>query len=506
MGVAVKGSQTPRFLIAPEPAGCSVDHAEAAIKLAAGYGLVLDEWQQTVVRAWMRTTARGRWCSGTWAVSVARQNGKNGALEAVELYCMVALGLKILHTSHLLPSARKAFRRLMQFFGLKKDDPSARFPELNALVVDIRKTNGQEAIELSNGGLIELGARTGAAGRGSSFDVLVIDEAQEYEPDEQEALKPTISAASKGDPVTVFMGTPPADLSVRGEPFIRVRNNAVLGKARRTAWVEFSAAGDVDLMDEATLTAFVHDRKNWAASNPAMGIRINEQTIEDELNEMSARSFARERLNMFPTPVDNARRAFKMEAWDALAVDDPDPDWKIAAYGVDMNLERTKVSVAFGAFAEDPVVHLEMAADAPFSEAGTSALVEWFWERCHRRAPVIIDGFSPARDILEVPLRKRGIQVYILGAAESVQAFAMLDHAVHRERSVSHFGQEHLDSSIRHTVKEPIKGRPGNYRANRDTLDADLAPTVSVICAHYGARKFAKRRSSERKPRAAIFA
>jgi phage terminase large subunit GpA-like protein len=87
----------------------------------------------------------------------------------------------------------------LQFFGQKVNDPNARFPELNAMVVEIRKTNGQEAIVLNNGGMIELGARTGGAGRGSSFDVLVVDEAQEYEEDEQEALKPTISAAPGGD-------------------------------------------------------------------------------------------------------------------------------------------------------------------------------------------------------------------------------------------------------------------------------------------------------------------
>lgn len=500
----LKGSQTPRFYIIPKPRGCSSEHAEAAIELAAGYGLVLDEWQQNVVRAWLRTTASGRWCAGTWCVSVPRQNGKNAALECVELYCMVVLGLKIVHTSHLLTSARKAFRRLMLFFGRKAEDPRARFPELNALVVEVRRTNGQEAIELSNGGLIELGARTGGAGRGSSFDILVVDEAQEYEADEQEALKPTISAAESGDPVTIFMGTPPADISERGEPFVRVRNNAILGKSRRTAWVEHSAVGDVDQMDETTLEAFIKDPKNQADANPAYNVRVMAETIEDELNEFSPRSFARERLNMWPTPVENALRAFRMEAWEALGIEAPDPEWPVAAFGVDMNPERTKVSITAATFAEDPLVHLEMAADAPFDEAGTSVLVAWLWERCHRRVPVVIDGFSPARDILEVPLRKRGLQVYILGSAETVQAFAMLDHAVHKERSVTHFGQEHLTASIRHTVKEPMRGRPGSYKPNRDSLEADLAPAVATICAHYGARKFARRRTGRRRQTAGI--
>ncbi|SEI44918.1 hypothetical protein SAMN04487917_101351 [Arthrobacter sp. yr096] len=501
----MKGSQDARFYIAPKPRGYSCDHAEAAIDLAAGYGLVLDEWQQKVVRAWLRTTTTGKWCSGTWGVSVPRQNGKNGSLEAVELYMLVELGLKILHTSHLLTSARKAFKRLLQFFGQKVNDPNARFPELNAMVVEIRKTNGQEAIVLDNGGLIELGARTGGAGRGSSFDVLVIDEAQEYEEDEQEALKPTISAAPGGDPVTIFMGTPPRDLSERGEPFVRVRNNAVTGKNKRAAWVEHSARGDVDKMDETELAVFVRDLTNAADANPALGIRISMETIEDELNEFSPRSYARERLNMWPTPTEAGKKAFTK--WLLRKIADPDPEWQIAAFGVDMNLERTKVSIGVATFS-GVGVHLELAVDAPFDEAGVSALVAWIWDRTKRRIPVVIDAMSPARDILEVPLKKRNISVYILGPAEYTQACAMLHRGVEVEASVTHFDQQHLNESVKHTVQDPIKNRPGSFKWNKDSLEADLAPTVAITCAHYGSQKFARRRSarSERKPRGAIVA
>ncbi|UKA59170.1 hypothetical protein [Arthrobacter sp. FW306-2-2C-D06B] len=499
----MKGSQDARFYIAPTPRGYSCDHAEAAIDLAAGYGLILDEWQAQVVRAWLRTTTTGRWCAGTWGVSVPRQNGKNGSLEAVELYLLVQLGLKVLHTSHLLTSARKAFKRLLHFFGQKVNDPNARFPELNAMVIEIRKTNGQEAIVLDNGGMIELGARTGGAGRGSSFDVLVIDEAQEYEEDEQEALKPTISAAPSGDPVTIFMGTPPKDLSERGEPFVRVRNNAVTGKNRRAAWVEHSAKGDVDKMTEPGIAEFVRDMRNAADANPALGIRISLETIQDELNEFSPRSYARERLNMWPTPTEAGKRAFKH--WADRKITDPDDEWPMAALGVDMNPEQTKVSIGVAAFSET-YVHLELAVDAPFDEAGTSALVAWIWERTKRRIPVVIDAYSPARDILEVPLKKRNITVYVLNSNEYTQACAMLRRAVDVEKSVTHFGQDHLDESVKHTVQDPIKNRPGSFKWNKDSLEADLAPTVAITCAYYGAQKFARRRQepSEKKVRAAI--
>jgi hypothetical protein len=502
------GSQVARFNTSPSPRGYSITHATAALQLAEGYGLVADPWQADIVRSWLRTDRLGMWCASTWGASAPRQNGKNGALEIVELYLMVELNLKILHTSHLLGSARKAFKRLMYFFGTKKEDPHAKFPELNALVLEIRKTNGQEAIELIDGGLIELGARTGGAGRGSSFDVLVVDEAQEYEEDEQEALKPTISAAPSGDPVTIFMGTPPRDLSERGEPFVRVRNSAVSGANKRSAWVEHSASGDVDEMDEPTLKDFVSDRRHWAEANPALGRRVSAATIESELHEFSPRSFARERLNMWPTPREAGKLAFNAVKWKDLAVHSVPDDLQIAAIGIDMNVEQTKVSVSISVFNGPAKIHLELIANAPFDAEGASTLIEWIWEKAKRRVPVVLDAFSPARDILEVPMKKRGLTVYILDAREFTQACAMLLRAVDVEKSVTHLDhpdQERLDESIKHTVKEGIRNRPGSFRWNRDSLDADLGPVMSVTCAHFGALKFARRRStSERKKRHAI--
>jgi hypothetical protein len=490
------GSQIARFNTAPSPRGYSMEHAENALEFAEGYDYIADPWQAEVVRAWLRTDDAG-WVASTWGLSVPRQNGKNGALEIVELYLMVALNMKILHTSHLLSSARKAFKRLMHFFGTKVNDPHAKFPELNALVKEIRKTNGQEAIELHKGGLIELGARTGGAGRGSSFDVLVVDEGQEYEEDEQEALEPTTSAAPSGDPITIYMGTPPKDLSERGEPFVRVRNAAITGADKRSAWVEHSAAGDVDKMDDATLRVFTADRKNWTDANPALGGRIKLRTVESEHHKFSPRSFARERLNMWPTPSEAGKLAFTK--WDDRVIDDPDPDWQIAAYGVDMNPERTKVSIGVSTFAEGTDIHLELAADAPFDEAGTSALVDWLWERAKRRIPIVIDAYSPSRDLLEAHLKRKKMKVFILGAHEYTQACAGLHEAVEKHPAVTHFGQEHLDHSAKHATQDPIKNRPGSFKWNRTSLDVDLSPIVSVTCAHFGAQKFARRMSKDSK-------
>ena len=71
-----------------------------------------------------------------------------------------------LHTAHEVKTTRKAFKRLKHFFGEIVNDPNAKFPELNALVTEIRSTNGQEAIYLSTGGSVEFIARSKGSGRG----------------------------------------------------------------------------------------------------------------------------------------------------------------------------------------------------------------------------------------------------------------------------------------------------------------------------------------------------
>lgn len=491
------GSQVARYNTAPVPRGYSLEHAELALELSKGYGLIPDPWQETVVRAWLRTEKGGEWCASTWAVSVARQNGKNAALEVVELYCMVVLNLKILHTSHLLGSARKAFKRLMHFFGSKVNDPFAKFPELNALVKEIRKTNGQEAIELHTGGLIELGARTGGAGRGSSFDILVVDEAQEFEEDEQEALEPTVSASPSGDPVIIYMGTPPRDISERGAPFVRVRNAAILKTDKRSAWVEHSAPGDVDKMDEKELQAHVADRKNWAEGNPALGTRLKVRTLEGEHHRWSARSYARERLNMWPTPNDGGLPALKQDAWEGRKIDDPDADAQIACFAVDMSVDRQRISIGVVTFSGETTLHLELAVETPFAEEGIPAVVDWLWERASRRIPIVIDGFSPARDLLEVPLKTKKMKVFILGPQEYLQACAMLTNAVEREKSVTHFGQPTLDDSIKAMVQEPVKGKPGIVKWTYADVEDDISPARCISSAHYGALKFGRRRAAD---------
>ena len=488
MGAVLLGSQVPRYNIVPSPRGFSTADASDAVDFAAGYGLLADEWQETTCQSWLRRTKQGKWCSSTWGITVSRQNGKNGSLEIVELYGMVALGLKFLHTAHEVKTARKAFTRLKYFFGEKANDPTARFPELNALVREVRNTNGQEAIVLIDGGSCEFIARSKGSGRGFTVDVLVLDEAQDLQDHELEALLPTTSAAPSGDPVTIFMGTPPKDTGEIGEPFVRARDGAIDGTDKRIAWVEFSAPGNVTAMKQEELERFVKDRNNWAEANPALGRRINLTTIEAELARFSPASFARERLNMWPE-AGAAKSAIPKRAWDARKLEDVPEDWPLAALGLDMNPERTSVTISAAVFSEDGV-HIEIVPE-DFAAMTSEELVSWIFQRAKRRVPVVMDAYTPARS-LESALKKKGMFVRILDSNELAQACGGISDAVVKDKTLTHFNQEELNVSLEGAFKEPF-GKAGAWKWNRKTFEVDLTPIMAATAAHFGAVKFGKR-------------
>lgn len=464
-GVAdLVGVQVPR--VVHRPRGSRKDASDCA-DLASAYGLVPDPWQRFVLDSWLVRDRAGRWAAGRWGVAVPRQNGKNGILEMVELYFMAVLGLKILHTAHEVKTARKAFLRIASFF-----ENARQYPELAELVREIRRTNGQEAITLTNGGSVEFIARSKGSGRGFTVDALVCDEAQEYGEDAQAALLPTISAAPSGDPLQILLGTPPA-AGMDGDVFTRMRDAGVAGKDKRLAWCEWSVQGESD----------VEDRTTWAETNPSLGGRLNWATVEDEFWAMSVDTFDRERRGRWLS--DETQRVIPESAWSSLVAAAPD-GVEVAAYGVDMNPERTWASVAV-ALRDGNRIHVEVADLGDVSGAA-DGLVSWLVKRAGRRVPVVMDAFSPARSI-EPMLKARGVRMYALSGAELMQACGGIYDAAVTDKSLTHFDQAPLNDSLAGATKKAI-GDAGGWKWNRKSIDVDLTPVMSVTCAHFGATKF----------------
>lgn len=454
------GSQVPRVERAPRG---KWSHAEDAGFLASAYGLTPDDWQSLVIEAWLTEGRDGKWAAGRCGIAVPRQNGKNGIVEIVELYKIVALGRKILHTAHEVKTARKAFIRLCSFFENERN-----FPELAALVREIRKTNGQEAIVLTNGGSVEFVARSRGSGRGYTVDDLVCDEAQELSDEQLEALLPTISAAPSGNPQIAMLGTPPGPGSL-GEVFTRMREAGVAGKDKRLSWHEWSVVGDVDIKDHAL----------WAATNPALGGRLNLAVLEDELASMSRDGFARERLGMWAS--SSHLSVIPASQWSALKTTEPPMDG-VASYSVDMSPDRSSISIS-AAIRTGSSVYVEVAEHRSTS-LGTAWAVEWLAERWSNASAVVIDGQSPAMSLVP-ELQANKVKVTVTGAGDMARACGMFFDAVSAS-SLSHFDQANLNDALAGAKKRNI-GTAGGWGWDRKDPARDITPLVSATLAMFGA-------------------
>lgn len=461
------GCQTPRITTAP-PA--KWNDADDCAFLATTYGLKPDAWQMNVLQAWMGKTKDDRWAAGRWGIAVPRQNGKNGILEMVELFFMVSLGLKILHTAHEVKTARKAFLRILSFFENER-----KYPELAAMVAPggIRKTNGQEAIILENGGSVEFIARSKGSGRGFTVDVLVCDEAQEYGEDAQAALLPTISSAPSGDPIQILLGTPPAP-GMDGSVFTRLREAGVSGRDKRVAWCEWSPEPNAKISDRAT----------WYATNPSLGLRLNVTTVADEFGAMSPEMFFRERCGFWDVGA-NGSRAFDIDVWNQLAGVPPADG--VRCFGVKFSLDGSEVALGAAVRSGDGVVHVEAIRSAPLSE-GTQWLVDFLVQRKDRTAQIVVDGKSGAGYLIEA-LRAEGIgkQVIIPPAVDQViTGHTMFDQAV-TEGTLTHSGQEVLDKQVEDTTRRKI-GSHGGFGWAPISSSGSVSLVDAVTLAFWGAR------------------
>lgn len=463
-------------------------YGDLAAKLAADYGLEPDVWQRFVLDDWLGRRG-SMWGALTCGLSVPRQNGKNALLEIRELFGMVGLGEKVLHTAHEVKTAQKHFRRLKYFFGQQANDPAAVFPELNALVQQIRSVNGQEAIFLKNGGSIELVARSKNSGRGFTVDVLVMDEAQEMSEDALEALMPTTSAAPLGDPQWIFTGTPPGPNAV-GEVYTRVRKEALSDTPGRLTWHEWSVDGSVDL----------DDRVNWRMTNPALDAqRLQMQVIEGERARFSDEGFARERLGRWPSDLGGSRK-WSEDLWSSTQTSEAPVDG-VRSFAVAFSQDGSRLSLA-GAVKHDGGVHAELVGQFQGAvDQGVGPLADWLAERWRDTAQIAILGAAGAA--LKLALKERGVSEKVIHVMTTTEYFAsntMAEDAM-RARTVTHpVGSEGdvLDASVA-VCDAKKRGQAGQWGWEPTVPGGDETPIEAWCAAHWAARTSKRRPGRKQK-------
>lgn len=453
-----RGNQIPRLQI--EPDRLRTDGTDAATLMEA-YNCKLDPWQMLVVDCWLGTDQGGKYTVTSAGLSVPRQNGKNVCLETREFFGLVIKGERILHTAHQVVTGKKSFRRLAAMFT------DRRHPEVMALVKRICYTNGEEAIELKNGGIIEFSARSRQRARGfDGISLIIYDEAQELTDDQVEAIMATLAASATGTRQIIYTGTPPYP-GCPGTVFRRIRQACISDPGKHDAWHEWSV--DAETPEAIDITA----SDIWRATNPAMGYRLTEEFTGTELATMTKDGFARERLGWWsPALAAQCDYAISAAAWDACKSEQLKPDGK-TAYGVKFSYDGTKAVLCGAVIPSQGPARISLIAQHPTSE-GIKWLADWLNERYSKAACVVIDGRNGTDvlvDRISETWKAKG-SIVLTNAKNILAATSTLTNAIDEKSVTWFFGQEMLRESAISSIKRPISGGWGFGGENSAPIEA----------------------------------
>lgn len=464
-GTGGRGCQRPRVELVAD----GEDHpdADAVVEFAEALSVRLDPWQERCLRKSLRRRD-GQWAAFAVGLCVPRQNGKNGITEIRELAGPLLLGENmVIHTAHLADTSKEAFRRIDLLIEANE--------WLSRDVRHVWRTNGHEAIEFRNGARIRFRTRTKGGGRGFSGDLVVFDEAMEFPERSLGAILPVVSA--RPDPQVWYAGSA-VDQQVHenGVVFARVRDRAVRGADKRLTYFEWSA--DADNPDDVDPEQ-AGDPDVWAMANPALGFRIDPEYVASERSELSARTFAVERLGVGDWPDLETKAAWVISprVWDSLedAASEPVSD---LVYAFDVAPDRSRASLCVAGRRDDGLFHVEVV------ESGRGT--DWLVPRLQGLAGscrFVCDGApSPASSLLP-ELAAAGVDVVTTRSSEMAQACGLFFDTV-SQSGLRHPGDGELVAAVRGAATRPLgDGWAWSRRNSMVDISPLVACTLALWCA-----------------------
>lgn len=222
------------------------------------------DWQALMLEDIMAVNADGLWVHMKYGWSIPRRNGKSEILIMRAMHG-ITHGERVLYTAHRTTTSHNAWEKVSERLskaGYKEGE-------------DYKTTKqfGLERIEwLKGDGVINFRTRSSKGGLGEGYDLLIIDEAQEYTSDQESALKYVVTDSK--NPQTLMCGTPPTAVS-SGTVFLKYRRDCLTGKSEDSGWAEWSVPNLTD----------AHDPELWYQTNPSLGTILSERTIRSELGD-----------------------------------------------------------------------------------------------------------------------------------------------------------------------------------------------------------------------------
>lgn len=414
------------------------------------------KWQSDLLKSVMAVDDDGLWVHQKFGFSISRRNGKTEIVYDVELWSLEN-GLNVLHTAHRISTSHSSFEKIKKYL---EESGYVDGQDFNSI-----KAKGQERIELyGTGGVVQFRTRTSNGGLGEGFDILIIDEAQEYTIEQESALKYTVTDSK--NPLTIMCGTPPTPVS-SGTVFAKYRENTLFGKSKYSGWAEWSVSEITD----------IHDIEAWYNSNPSMGYHLNERKIEAELGEDELDHNV-QRLGYWPKY--NQKSAISKNDWQALKVNAlPVLKGKLSV-GIKYGNDGANVAMSIAVRTLSGKIFVE-TIDCQSVRNGNQWIINFLKNASVEN--VVIDG-AGSQNILAEEMKEFRLKEPILPrVSEIITANSLWEQGIY-QKNICHCDQPSLTQIVTNSEKRNI-GTNGGFGYKSQFEDMDISLMDSALLAHW---------------------
>lgn len=441
---------------------------DKALELYEETGREPQEWQANLVRDLLAVNDDDLWTHPKFGYSVPRRNGKGEILTIREMYG-IEIGEHICHTAHRTTTSSSASKRLADLLKAKGYSEVFR-PKKNVTYSQSYTYSKQFGLEritlLDSGGSVDFRTRTSAGGLGEGFDLLIIDEAQEYTDDQQSTLQYVVSDSP--NPQIILCGTPPTAVS-KGTIFPKLRDSCLMGEADEVGWAEWSVDQQSD----------VNDVELWYLCNPAMGYQLNERKIKAE-DKTDVIDYNIQRLGLWIKY--NQKSVISEQEWLALEVESVPERAGKKFIGIKYGVDGSNVAMSIAFKAKDGKVFVECLDCRP-ARIGNDWMIT-ILRQMTDLGGVIVDGAN-GQKLLEAAMKDAGIKVrpVLPTVGNVIVANALFEQAL-ENATICHKAQPSLVMSATNCEKRSI-GSNGGFGYKSLTPDTEIALLDSVILAHW---------------------
>lgn len=471
---AKKGRQTPTSsFILPYKKSFGTQ----AVKLYEASSRKAIKWQKLLIKDIMGVNSDGLWIHQKFGYSVPRRNGKNEIIVIRELWGLEH-GEQMCHTAHRTTTSRAAWSRLrtvMKEAGYIEYNRINK-GELTEKHFKITQKSGEEAIELYQKGKIVFRTRSRDGGLGEGFDLLVIDEAQEYTTMQEGALVYTVSDSK--NPQTILCGTPPTMESV-GTVFPDMRKSALKGEAYETGWAEWGVNVKPENLRDVDL---------WRETNPSFGYHLDERKIRSEIRGDDL-DFTIQRLGYWFTY--SLKSAITEAEWRSLQVEDL-PQLKGPLFvGIKYSHSSEYVAMSIAVRTEDGHIFIE-SIDCQSVRNGNGWMLDFL--KKSDVAKVVVDGENGRSIMVDDMEEEKLMKPISPTVAEVIKANATFENGVFQDK-VRHKGQPSLSAVVSNCEHRNIGSHGGfGYSSIKEGLDICLMESAVLAYWICSETKQARRR------------